>query len=140
MYKFILFLHILGALSLGFYLVLPFVAGGIARLSAAAREGMLSAVGSLNRYAQYGLVLQLLTGIYLVIKGEYTVLWTIVVTVLFLLAGALSGMLGKPLRLAKEASGKSDSGAPLSKIRSYSSLLALTVLVLTFFMIYRHII
>ncbi|WP_138495462.1 hypothetical protein [Paenibacillus pinistramenti] len=136
MFKIIMFLHILGSLALGFYLVLPFVVGGIGRLSQASREGMLSLIGLLNRYAQYGLVLQLLTGIYLVVKGEYTMAWTTVVGVLFLIAGGLSGMLGKPLRVAKMGG---DTSA-LGKIRSFSTLLAVVVLVMSFFMVYRHII
>lgn len=137
MFKVILFLHIIGSLALGFYLVLPFVVAGISRLSASVREGALSMVGLLNRYAQYGLVLQLLTGIYLVAKGEYSVAWTTVVTVLFLIAGGMSGMLSKPFRLAKEEGAGEEV---FRKIRSFSTILALSVLVLSFFMIYRKLI
>ncbi|GGA48696.1 hypothetical protein [Paenibacillus physcomitrellae] len=136
MFKVIMFLHILGSLALGFYLVLPFVVGGISRLTQASREGVLNIIRSLNRFAQYGLVLQLLTGIYLVFQGDYSMAWTTVVGILFIIAGGLSGMLGKPLRLAKTGEASSAFG----KIRSFSSLLAIVVLVLSFFMVYRHII
>lgn len=137
MFKVILFLHIVGSLALGFYLVLPFVVAGISRLSVSAREGAFAIIALLNRYAQYGLLLQLLTGIYLVAKGSYSVAWSIVVTVLFLIAGGLSGMLGKPLRLAKEKEAQEDA---FRKVRNFSSIIALSVLVLSFFMIYRKLI
>lgn len=137
MFRVILFLHIVGSLALGFYLVLPFVVFGLSRLSATAREGAVTIIGSLNRFAQYGLILQLLTGIYLVAKGDYSVAWTAIVGVLLLIAGAMSGMLGKPLRLAKQEGANADV---YRKIRSFSSILALSVLVLGFFMVYKRLI
>lgn len=50
------FVHILGALALGFYLVLPFVVGKVAGLSLPAQEGSAAAIRSLNTFAQVGLV------------------------------------------------------------------------------------
>jgi hypothetical protein len=137
MFKVIMFLHILGSLALGFYLLFPFVAGGIGRLAQGTREGVISVLRSLNRWAQYGLIVQLLTGIYLVVQGksEYSMAWTTVVGILFLIAAGLSGMLGKPLRLAS-----SGDESAYRKIRSFSSVLAVVVLVISFFMVYRHII
>ncbi|AWB44071.1 hypothetical protein DCC85_07475 [Paenibacillus sp. CAA11] len=141
MYKFILFLHILGALSLGFYVLLPLVIGRLASLSDAAREGTLSVIRSLNRFAQYGLILELLTGGYLVSQREYSVPWMIVVVVLFLIAAGLSGMLGKPLRLAIEAArNKKGPTAELGKIRMFTVIQAVVVLVILFFMVFRRII
>ena len=120
---------------MGFYLLFPIVISNVGKMAAPVREGVLSTVSTYNRYAQIGLVIQLLTGIYLVFEGDYSVLWTIVVTVLFLLAGGFSGMLGKPLRRAKAG-----DTASLAVIQTYSILLAVTMIALIFFMVYRKLI
>lgn len=136
-----LFLHIIGALALGFYLVLPFVFGAVGKLSLAAQEGTLSAVKSLNRFAQFGLVIQLLTGGYLIGKGSYSVAWMIVVVVLFLLIGALGGVMAKPLKLAV-ASIRENKGiaAETAKLRTLSVLLSISVILISFLMVFSTII
>ncbi len=141
MYQVMIFLHIIGALALGFYLFLPFVFGRIGKLSLAAREGTVSAVSSLNRYAQIGLVVQLLTGGYLIGKGEYSVPWMIVIVVLFLAIGAFSGIMGKPLRLILEGIRQNKSvTVEEGKLRTLSALLSVTVLLISFFMVFSTII
>lgn len=141
MFQVMLFLHIIGALALGFYLVLPFVFGAVGKLSLAAQEGTLSAVKSLNRFAQIGLVIQLLTGGYLIGKGDYSVLWMIVVVVLFLAIGALGGIMAKPLKLA--IGGIRDNkniSTETAKLRTLSSLLSVSVILITFLMVFSTII
>lgn len=135
------FIHIVGALSMGFYLILPFVVGKIGTLSPTAQEGSVSVVRSLNRYAQIGLVIQLLTGGYMISKGDYTVVWMVVVIVLFLAIAAIGGIMGKPLRLAMEAiRSNQQTGAYTAKIRTLSVLLAVFLLVITFLMVNTDII
>ncbi|WP_019640323.1 hypothetical protein [Paenibacillus fonticola] len=141
MSSFMYFLHIIGALSLGFYLVLPFVFGAIRKLSLAAQEGMLSAIKTLNRYAQFGLIIQLLTGGYLVGKGGYSVPWMIVVVVLFLAIGALGGIMAKPLKLALSSIQNNNSiAAETGKLRTLSALLSVSVLLISFLMVFSKII
>lgn len=141
MYQVMLFLHIVGALALGFYLVLPFVLGRIGKLSQAAQEGTISAVVSLNRYAQIGLIIQLLTGGYLIGQGNYSVAWMIVIVILFLAIGAFSGIMAKPLRLALEQIRKNQAvSAEEGKLRTLSALLSVTVMLISFFMVFRTII
>lgn len=141
MSSFMYFLHIIGALSLGFYLVLPFVFGAIRKLSLAAQEGMLSAIKTLNRYAQFGLIIQLLTGGYLVGKGGYSVPWMIVVVVLFLAIGALGGIMAKPLKLALSSIQNNKSiAAETGKLRTLSALLSVSVLLISFLMVFSKII
>lgn len=141
MYKVMLFLHIVGTLALGFYLVLPFVLGTVSKLSLAAQEGTVSAVKSLNRYAQYGLVIQFITGGYMISKGEYSVAWMIVVVVLFLAIAALGGIMGKPLRLALEGIRQNKSiTAYAGKLTTLSTALSLGVLLIVFLMVYSSII
>ncbi|GIP47097.1 hypothetical protein D3C76_109350 [compost metagenome] len=141
MYQVMLFLHIIGALALGFYLVLPFVLGRIGKLSLAAQEGTVSAVISLNRYAQIGLIIQLLTGGYLIGQGDYSVPWMIVIVILYLAIGAFSGILAKPLRLAQEGIRQNKTvTAEEGKLRTLSALLSVAVLLIVFFMVYSTII
>ncbi|MEC0238789.1 hypothetical protein P4H66_02735 [Paenibacillus dokdonensis] len=136
-----LFIHILGAAALGFYLILPFVVGKVTKLSLPAQEGSAAAIRSLNTYAQIALVIQLLTGGYLMSKGDYSVPWMIVIVILFLAIGAISGIMGKPLRLAMDGiKNKRDISVETGKIRTLSALLAICVLVMLFFMVYRDII
>ncbi|MDO7906103.1 hypothetical protein Q5741_06680 [Paenibacillus sp. JX-17] len=138
--RLVLFLHIIGAVAMGFYLVVPFVVGKIGSLSNGAKEGTLSAIGTLNRYAQIGLVIQLLTGGYLISEGNYSVAWMIVVFILFLAIAAIGGMMGKPLRTAITAIRSGSAAAEVGRLRGMSSLLAICLLLILFFMVYRHII
>lgn len=138
---FLFFLHMIGTLALGFYLVLPFVLGRVQKLSVPAREGTLSAIGGFNRFAQYGLVVQLLTGGYMMSKGEYSVPWMVVVVVLLLAMFALGGIIGKPLRLAAAGMRENrDVSAETGKIRTLSLLLMVALVVMVFFMVYDNII
>ncbi|WHX50742.1 hypothetical protein QNH46_08885 [Paenibacillus woosongensis] len=141
MFQVMLFLHIIGALALGFYLVLPFVFGAIGKLSLAAQEGTLSAVKSLNRFAQFGLVIQLLTGGYLVGQGGYSVPWMIVVVLLFLAIGALGGVMAKPLKLAIGSIRENKNiTAEAGKLRTLSVLLSVSVILISFLMVFSTII
>lgn len=138
---FLFFLHMIGTLALGFYLVLPFVLGRVQKLSVPAREGTLSAIGGFNRFAQYGLVIQLLTGGYMMSQGEYSVPWMVVVVVLLLAMFALGGIIGKPLRLAAAGMRENrDVSAETGKIRTLSLLLMVSLVLMVFFMVYSSII
>lgn len=135
------FLHMIGMLALGFYLVLPFILGSLGKLSAPAKEGTLSAIGGLNRFAQYGLVIQLLTGGYLMSQGEYSVAWMIIVVVLLLALFAIGGIMSKPLRLAVVGIRENkDVSAETGKLRTMSALLSVTLLLMVFFMVYNQVI
>ncbi|MNJ67407.1 hypothetical protein D3C77_635780 [compost metagenome] len=121
--------------------MLPCVFGAIRKLSLAAQEGTLSAIKTLNRYAQFGLVIQLLTGGYLVGKGGYSVPWMIVVVVLFLAIGALGGIMAKPLKLALGSIQNNKSiASETGKLRTLSALLSVSVLLISFLMVYSTII
>ncbi|WP_209865936.1 hypothetical protein [Paenibacillus shirakamiensis] len=140
MYQFVLFLHILGSLALGFYLILPFVLGPVFKLATPAQEGAVTAVRTANRFGQYGLVIQLLSGGYMMSKEEYPVAWMVIVVVLFVAAGALSGIIGKPLRLAIEGiRQKKEVQAHFNKVRTLSTVLAIVVLLIVFVMVYPNL-
>ncbi|WP_449600369.1 hypothetical protein [Paenibacillus sp. Marseille-Q9583] len=135
------FLHMIGTLALGFYLVLPFIIGRAEKLSPAAKEGTLSAVTGFNRFAQYGLVIQLLTGGYMMTKGDYSVAWMIIIVVLLLAMFALGGIMSKPLRLAAAGIRENrDVKAETGKLRTLSALLSVSLLLMVFFMVFNDII
>jgi len=131
----------IGTLALGFYLVLPFILGRAEKLSPAAKEGTLSAIGGFNRFAQYGLVIQLLTGGYMMTKGDYSVAWMIIIVVLLLAMFALGGIMSKPLRLASAGMRENrDVSAETGKLRTLSALLSVSLLLMVFFMVFNDII
>ncbi|WP_342555205.1 hypothetical protein [Paenibacillus sp. FSL R7-0652] len=133
-------LHIVGALAMGFYLILPFVVGKIRTLSLPAQEGAFASLRSLNKIAQYALVIQLLTGGYLMTKGDYSHIWMAVVVVLLLAIAAIGGIMGKPLRLAAEGVKNNKDVTPYqSKIRMFSTLLAVFLLIMVYLMVERQI-
>lgn len=133
MYEFMIFLHVVGSLTFGFYLILPFVFSKVAKLALPVQEGTLSTVKTLNTYAQIGLVIQLLTGGYLMSKGEYSTAWMIVIVLLFLAIGAVGGIMGKPLR-------QKDTAALSGKLRTLSIVAAVLVLAIIYFMVNRYVI
>lgn len=134
-------LHIIGSLAMGFYLILPFVVGKLNSMSAPAQEGSVSTVRTLNRYAQYALIIQLLTGGYMLTGEDYSIAWMVIVFLLFLIIAGIGGMMGKPLRLAIEGISKgNDISAQRAKLKTFSILLAVCMLLMLFFMVYRRII
>lgn len=137
MYNIFFLLHMIGTAALGFYLILPFIVSGIQKLSLGAQEGGVSTVRVANRFAQYGLVVQLLTGGYMMSKGEYSVAWMIIVTVILLAMFALGGIMGKPLKGALAGiREKRDVKADIAKLRTFSLILLILLLVMIYFMVY----
>ncbi|WP_248930547.1 hypothetical protein [Paenibacillus hamazuiensis] len=129
-----LFLHILGAIMMGFYLLLPFLAARIGALSGQAQFGFLHVLFAANRVGQLALVIELLTGGYMVGKAHYPVAWMIAAVVLLLALGAITGVLGKNMRLALNDSSGRDIAGKLGKIRSLSNLTGVLFLLIVFIM------
>jgi len=129
----ILFLHLLGAIVMGYYLLLPFAIGKLAGLAGDTRKGFISALRSLNTIAQFVLIAQLLTGGYLMSKGEYSVLWMIATVVLLVLIGAFAGMMGRPMKRILHSSVDSSS-SDIGRIRLFSILVAITFLLMVIIM------
>ncbi|MFC5468896.1 DUF2269 family protein [Cohnella suwonensis] len=139
MYTFMVFLHIIGAVGMGIYAILPFVVGKFKQLSGAAQEGLASGLISGGRIGQYALVLQLLTGGYLISNAEggakYAVGWMIAVGVLFILIGALSGIVQAPLKRIVAASAKSESASSdISRVQMMSAIIFVIFVVIIWLM------
>lgn len=142
MVEFVLFLHVLGSLAVGFYLLLPFVAMRLSGLDPHAQVGFAKGIFGLNRIGQWLLIVQFLTGGYLISKAGVSVPWMIVVIVLFVALGAMSGMIAGPLKriIASGGEGKAAAAKDASKLSTFSGIASLLVLVLLILMYYSDII
>jgi preprotein translocase subunit SecY len=141
MSKFILFLHILGAVGMGFYLVFPILTARITALSKQAQEGYVQALVTANRFGQILLIVQLLTGGYLI--GKYkdsfnlSPAWMASSIVLLILAGAFSGMVGGPLkRIVKGLQSGESTDKDAAKIKLFSILLTIILIAIIVLMVY----
>lgn len=135
MTTFMLFLHVLGATGMGIYVVLPFVAGKFKQLSTPAQEGLASGLLTAGRVGQFGLVLQLLTGGYLISQGDYGTSWMITIIVLFVALGAVSGIVQGPLKRIKTATASNqDASGAISRVQTLSVLAVLFFLVILWMM------
>ncbi len=133
---FIRALHGLGAIAVGFYLILPFLTGKLSILSGDALQGYTRVLFSLNRLGQYFLIIQFITGGYLISKAEYTWAWIILVLVLFIIVGALPGIMGKSLKRVLNPSEGSSAAQSVSKIKTFSIVIAIVLLGLIYLMYY----
>ena len=137
MNNFMLFLHVLGATGMGFYIVMPVLVGRTSKLAGEGQAGLADGLVSANRIAQYFLILQLLTGGYLMSQSKYAVLWMIIVTVLFLAIAALGGIISKPLkRIVTEIQTGQSASSHIAKARMLSVIVLIIYIVILYFMKY----
>lgn len=129
------FLHLLGAVGMGFYIVLPIMIGKATKLAGLGQGGLADGLVSANRIVQYALIVQLLTGGYMMSQSDYTVAWMIIVTVLFLAIAAISGIMSKPLKriVASIQDGQSATGH-IAKARTFSLIVLVLYVVVIYFM------
>lgn len=135
MFNVMLFLHVLGAVGMGFYVVLPVMLGRASKLAGVGQGGLAEGLLSANRIAQYFLIVQLLTGGYLMSQNDYSVVWMVIITVLFLAIAALGGIISKPLKLvvASIQEGKSAT-AHINKARIMSIIVLVLYIAIIYFM------
>jgi hypothetical protein len=138
--KIMIFLHVLGAGGLGYYLILPFLVGRASRLAGTGQQGLAEGLLAGNRIAQYFLILQFLTGGYLISKPIYSVLWMVPVVVLFLAIAALGGIQTKPLkRIVSQIQAGQSATAEIGKVRTFSFILLLLYVVILYLMVNRFL-
>jgi hypothetical protein len=133
--RFILFLHIVGAIAMGMYLLLPFFAGRAASLTGQTQLGYVTVLHAANRVGQFGLIAEFLTGGYLVSKYNMTPVWLILVLLFLIALGAVTGIMGvrmKKLMAASQAG--SDTGANSASVRVLSWIAGIFLLVIVFLM------
>lgn len=135
--EWIRFLHVLGAIAAGYYMLLPFFAGRLASYSSTVQVGFLRGLFLFNRVGQYILIAQFITGGYLISKKPYHVVWIVLVIVIFIIVGALAGMMARPMkRMRADLESGRKEGNHLQKIKVYSWLIAIGVLVLIIMMVF----
>lgn len=139
MYSAFNLLHILGAVFMGFYAIVPFIVGKMKTVSGPGQEGLLVGIVTANRIAQYFLIVQFITGGYLMSKAPYSVLWMVLTTVVFLAIAAFSGIMGKQLKAALQAvkSGQANQAAA-GKISSFSFLIFVLFIVMILLMVFSY--
>lgn len=132
MFGVVLFLHALGALTVGFYLLLPFVVGRLSGLNPQSQVGFARVLYKLNRIGQWMLVAQFLTGGYMISQVGRSVPWMVAVIVVFVAIGAMSGMIAAPLKriIANGGEGKAAAAKDASKLQTFSGIGALLIFVL----------
>lgn len=141
MERFVLFLHLLGSVGLGFYLLLPFFSMKLKGLSPAGQIGYAKGIHGLNRIGQWLLIVQFLTGGYLISSSNVSVPWIVVSIVLFLALGAASGMVAGPLKRIIGQDGNAGAAAPKdsSRLNAFSGVAAILVVLLLILMYYREL-
>jgi uncharacterized membrane protein len=116
MYNAMKWAHVISAIALLLYLVLPFISGSAARPNGASR------LHGLNRIGQYLLIVAFLTGGYMVSKAGMSGAWMAVAIVLILVMFAMAGMMGGPLKRLK--AGNSGTAESVKKLRTFSIIAA----------------
>jgi uncharacterized membrane protein len=135
-FQFIVLLHVLGAVGMGFYLVLPFIAGRLAVAGGGASAGLAQGLKTANRIGQVLLIVQFLTGGYLMSQIEgFQAGWMIAVLVLLVAIGAFSGIIGKPL--SNLGAGTGDAAKSLGKVKTFSWLLFIAMILMIICMVYQ---
>jgi len=132
--RIVVFLHVLSAVTMGFYLLFPFLA---ARLKPSTQpSGYAGFLSTLNRIGQFAVLVALLTGGSIVHKYGYSMTWMIVILLLIVIMFAMSGMMGKPLRALAAGSG---TDAQAGRIRVFSTINAFCLLLILVFMSFPHL-
>lgn len=130
-------LHLLGAIGMGFYLVLPVILGRATKLAGAGQGGLADGLIVGNRIAQYFLIVQLITGGYMMSKQDYSVAWMIIVMVLLLAIAAFGGVMTKPLKAVITSIQQGQSAAAsIGKARMFSILILVLYIAMIYFMKY----
>jgi hypothetical protein len=130
-----LFLHVVSAILMGSYLVLPFLSGRAAALSGLEQQSNVSLLITLNRVGQIALVIALLTGGAMIPSAGVSVAFMITAIVLVLAIGATSGIMGASLKKMLVASkAETSTSAPASKVQTFSWLSAILILFIVYVM------
>jgi len=136
-YNFIVFLHVIGAVGLGFYLVMPFLMNRAKSMSGSSLESYLSGLYGSCRVMQYLLIAQLLTGGYMISEKDYSVTWMVLVIVVFIIAAALSGILnGKIKKSIKSLKSAGDGKAGVASAASLSWIVFVSLIAVLYLMMY----
>lgn len=134
------YIHILGAISMGFYFFLPFMATKMTALPKPTQAGYMRALLHVNKASLYVIVLQLLTGGYLISHSNASTVWIIVVILLLIVVGGLISMLSaKMKRIQSELESGRDAKVEIGKVRTFAYVTFIALLVMVLFMVFPNL-
>ncbi|MDA8352442.1 MAG: hypothetical protein M0Z65_04495 [Firmicutes bacterium] len=134
MNQIMLFFHVLGAIGMGFYLLLPF----FLRRSVLEQRPILYVMYWMNFITQWVLVLQLFSGGHLYFNGNYSSLWITLVLITFTLIGAFGGMFGAYLRRYRKSPQKFPFHSWLRKVRVHAILTSICMFLIIVLMLFPY--
>src|SRR5690625_6111100 len=137
MYEIFRFVHVLGSVAVCYYLVLPFLVSHMKRDTAAIQIGHLKNMILTNRIGQWLLILQFITGGYMISEKKYAIWWIVLVIVGFLIVGGLAGMMARPMKRIMKALEQGESPQDqIGKIFTFSTIVAIGLIVLIVVMVF----
>lgn len=128
----IVFLHVLSAVSLGFYILLPFLLHRLEKMESTVRSSQLENLLFCNRIGQYVLVVAFLTGGYLVADAGTSGGWMAVSIILIVVMLAMSGIISKRLKTAQKG-----HRSVIAKAKLFSWINVVSLLLIVLFMVNR---
>ncbi|MFJ7755252.1 hypothetical protein ACQKGI_01025 [Peribacillus muralis] len=132
MYQLLVFIHVISALFLGSFLVLPWMIKTIFSRTGDEFIGFLRMALSFLRSGHYALIFLMVSGGGLVTgySAFPSILWVSIAVVLLLLIGALMGMILKTFKkIIKEDYPSNHFAENLTKLRKMSWVMFLTILI-----------
>lgn len=134
MYEIMFTLHVLSAVAIGFYMLLPIAAARLAGLQGDKLAGFAGPLAVMNRFGQYILIVTFLTGGAMLADAGVATLWWIIAVVLILILFAMSGMMSKPLKRLADP-GAQDKAALAGKVRTFSLINAVVLIAAVLLMV-----
>jgi hypothetical protein len=128
----LIFLHVFSAVSLGSFVILPFLIRRLLFISDTERIGFITALISFTRVGHYALIILLLTGVGLIVSStnKPSIFWVVTALVLLLIISATIGMLSGKLKKLIGSELRGDSIAKqVRRITIYSWLTAVSIIV-----------
>ncbi|SMO86614.1 hypothetical protein SAMN06264849_11086 [Melghirimyces algeriensis] len=129
-----IYFHVLGAVAMGFYLLLPF----FLQKALLQNRSVLHVFYWMNFISQWVLVIQLLTGGYLYMLGDYSLMWIISVSVVYTAIGAFGGLFGYHIRKFLQSSSPSALDPWMRKVRFHAILTTVSMLVMMILMLFPY--
>lgn len=142
MYSLFVFLHVLGALFLGSFLVLPFAIHNLYSRTGKELMASLHTILSFTRAGHYALIVLFLTGGGLVMgySAFPSILWVVIAGLFLIVIGGLIGMIGKELKhIYFEEKPAERLLERMAKLKGYSWLTGLTIVAALFVMTNRQL-
>ncbi|OCT11700.1 hypothetical protein A8709_27900 [Paenibacillus pectinilyticus] len=131
MYHVMIFLHVISALLLGAYVIFPFIVGRAASLSGAAQESFMGLLSTINRIAQFSLIVTFISGGAMIgdMDPKPPVIWMVLAIVLLVIVGAIQGMIGGRIKKLKaNSSAGKNTASDAAKIKTFSWIGAIAVI------------